>query len=109
DPLPRSRHDLVRTARPRWRVRTSRPAGASRQAAGSRDELLLDAPRCFGTCRSLVGVCYLRVDLADVVPVVADHRGDPADVDREYLRGGGDRGGSALIDLADELDHLPDI
>ncbi|MGH3420230.1 MAG: hypothetical protein ACRDOD_11665 [Streptosporangiaceae bacterium] len=59
--------------------------------------------------RSVVGVCYLGVDLGGEIPVVADRRADPAGVDREYLRGGLDRGGSALIDLAEELDDLPDI
>jgi len=70
---------------------------------------LLDPPGRFGTGRSVVGVCYLGVDLARVIPVVADRCGDPAGVDREYLGGGVDRGGSALIDLAEELDDLPDI
>src|SRR5947209_11152765 len=91
----RSLHS-ARITPPQWRVRTSRPAEAWCQAAGSCDELLLDPPRRFGMGRSLVGVCYLRVDLVRVIPVVTDRRADPAGVDHEYLRSGVDRGGAPL-------------
>src|SRR5580700_470450 len=90
-------------------MRTSRREAAWRPAAGSCDELLLDEPRRFGSRRRLIGRRDLRVDLAGEIPVVADCRADPAGVDGEHLRCGFDRAGSALIDLAQELDDLPDV
>ena len=108
-PRQRSRRGRACSVPLRWRVRTSRPAGARPQAAGSRDEMLLDAPRCFRAGRGIVGLGYLCVNLAGVIPVVADRRGDQAAVDGEYLGCGVDRRGSALVDFPEELDDLPDI
>ena len=59
--------------------------------------------------RGLIGVGDLRVDLVRVVSVIADGGADPAWIDGEYLGGGVERGRAAFVDLAQELDDLPDV
>src|SRR5436309_3026421 len=91
-------------------ARTSRPAAfGSARPARSRDQLLLDGPGAFGPHRRLFGSLDLRVDLVTIVAVIADRRGDSADIHGEHLGGGDQSSRTALVDLPEELDDLPDI
>jgi hypothetical protein len=57
--------------------------------------LLLHAPRRFGTCRTLVGVCHLRVDLAAgrVAPIATTSQ---VSADRRFGNGGPAPGGAGI-------------
>lgn len=73
----------------------------------SRDELPLDSPGVLGTLGCLVSRSDLGVDLLLVVAVVVNREGDPADIERKDLGGGGDGNRTALVNLAQDLDDLP--